>query len=403
MKTALRLSLAVALLLGLALLLWRPEQARAPIRVGVLHSLTGTMAVSERPLAAAVRLAVDEINGGGGLLGRRLEIVLADTRSDPALAAREAERLITREGVAVLFGCWTSACRKAVRPVVERHGHLLFYPIQYEGLEQSPNIIYTGAAPNQQIVPGARWAMAEFGRRVYLLGSDYVFPHTANLIIRDLVAAAGGSVVGEYYLPLGSQALAAAVAEIVRLDPDVVLSTLNGDSNAAYFDALLAAGQADRPLLSFSVAEPELAAWGGGRLHRHYGVWNYFQSTPGARNRAFVAAYLASQRDTPCTSDPIEATYVGVRLWANAVREVGAAEPTRVNTGVLLRQSIEGPGGVAAIDAATRHMWKRVRIGHVQRDGQYREVLAYASHLRPAPWPTYRDHATWQSMTAGPP
>ncbi len=169
------------ILISVTFMAWRHYfVAATPIKIGVLHSLTGTMAVSEKPLVDAVRLAVEEINDQGGLLGKPVEMVVADGKSDPQAFAAEAERLIEQEQVSVLFGCWTSACRKAVKSVVEKHRHLLFYPVQYEGMEQSANIIYTGAAPNQQIVPGARWAMQTFGQRVYLVGSEYVFPRTAN-------------------------------------------------------------------------------------------------------------------------------------------------------------------------------------------------------------------------------
>ncbi|HNI74623.1 MAG TPA: transporter substrate-binding protein, partial [Accumulibacter sp.] len=200
------------------------RQKPAALRIGVIHSLTGTMALNETPLVNAIRLAVEEINSRGGLLGREVEMVLADSRSDATVAAAEAERLITTEGVSVLFACWTSACRLAVKPVVERHHHLLFYPVQYEGMEQSPNILYTGSAPNQQVVPGTAWALREFGKRVYLLGSDYVFPRTANMIIRDLVKTSHGQIVGERYVPLGEQQeLGRIVAEIAAVHPDVVL------------------------------------------------------------------------------------------------------------------------------------------------------------------------------------
>lgn len=394
------LSIGFALALAIAILVaqFRPGNA-PPVRIGVVHSLTGTMAVSEMPLVAAVRLAVDEINAAGGLLGRPLEIVVADGKSDWGVFAAEAERLIVAEKVSALFACWTSACRKAVRPVVERHRHLLFYPVQYEGMEQSPNILYAGAAPNQQIVPGTRWAMQQFGARVYLVGSDYVFPRTANLIIRDLVAAAGGTVVGERYLPLGANDVAAPIADIRRLRPAVVLNTLNGDSNAALFDALVAAGLADLPLVSFSAAEPEMLAWGGQRLARHYGVWSYFQSTPGEKNRRFVAAFKAQAGTDARTSDPVEAAYAGVHLWAGAVREIGTADPARVNTATLLRQSLAGPGGIVAVEAGTRHLWKRVRIGKVRADGQFEEVYASLNPIRPAPWPSHRSRKEWQALT----
>ncbi len=399
-----RAILAMLAVLLLVLGLWaaaRRQDAAPPLRIGVLHSLTGTMAASERPLVDAARLAVDEINAAGGLLGRPVEIVVADGRSDAAVFAAEAERLIAAEKVAALFACWTSACRQAVRPVVEKHRHLMFYPVQYEGMEQSPHILYTGAAPNQQIVPGTRWAMREFGPRAYLVGSDYVFPRTANLIIRDLAAATGGAIVGERYLPLGARDVADLVAEIRRQQPDVVLNTLNGDSNAAFFDALVAAGLADLPLVSFSVAEPAMRSWGGQRLRRHHVVWNYFQSTPGERNRAFVAAFRARAGAGAATSDPVEATYAGVHLWANTVRAIGAAEPARVNSAALLRQSFSGPAGIVAVDARTRHLWKHVRVGKVDADGQFEEVFASSTPIRPAPWPHYRTREEWQALVTG--
>lgn len=397
LRSGLALLVVVAVAVGTLWIQQRPTKA-PPIRIGVLHSLTGTMAASEKPLVAAVELAIEEINAGGGLLGRPVEIVLADGQSDWAVFASEAERLIVQEKVSALFACWTSACRKAVKPVVERHQHLMFYPVQYEGMEQSPNILYTGAAPNQQIVPGTRWAMQQFGPRIYLLGSDYIFPRTANRIIRDLVAASGGTVVAERYLPLGSQAIHAVVAELKRQPPAVVLNTLNGDSNVAFFNALIEAGLADLPVVSFSVAEPEMRAWGGARLTHHYAAWSYFQSTAGAANQRFVADFKQHQGADACTSDPVEASYVGVRLWAQTVRNVGRTEPMHINGAALLRQSVAGPGGISSVDAATRHLWKRVRIGQVQPDGQFKEVYASSHHIRPALWPNYRSREEWQAL-----
>ena len=395
-------TLALTVLLTTLGLGWKFLQSAPPIRIGVLHSLSGTMALSEKPLVDAVRLAVEEINARGGLLGRPLEMVIADGKSDPTTFAAEAERLIVQEKVRVLFGCWTSACRKAVKPVVEKHQHLMFYPVQYEGLELSPNILYTGAAPNQQIIPGTRWAMQQFGERVYLVGSDYVFPRTANLIIRDLVRAVEGAILGERYLPLGSADVAEMVEDIRLKRPDVVLNTLNGDSNAAFFAALEKAGLGDLPMVSFSVAEGEMRAWGGARLTRHYGVWNYFQSLPGEENRRFVAAYQAHFGAERTTSDPLEAAYVGVHLWAQAVQDAVSCEPRRVDR-TLLRQTFRAPSGVAAVDGATRHLWKMVRIGKVRADGQFEQVYASSAALRPSPWPAYRSRDAWQAMVEGMP
>lgn len=393
----------LALLAGFALIVgasgWAIQsyQTEQPIRIGVLHSLTGTMAISERPLVDAVQLAVTEINENGGVLGRPLEMVVADGQSNGAVFAREAERLITQEKVSVLFGCWTSFSRKAVKPVVEKYRHLLFYPVQYEGLEQSPNIIYTGSAPNQQIIPGTHWALENLGKRVYLLGSDYIFPRTANRIIRDIVRVAGGQVLAERYLPLGSGDMTASVEEIRRLKPDVILNTINGDSNFNFFQALQATDAKDTPILSFSVSEGELAQYAELSLNAHYAVWSYFQSIDSVANRRFVADYKRLFGAHRVTGDPIEAAYFGVHLWAQAAQDVGVVDPGRVNNAVLL-QSFDAPSGIVSVDRATRHVWKRVRIGKTQSDGQFKELQASLYPLRPEPFPSYRSNAEWQQV-----
>ena len=394
--------MVIALLVLAGWLLLLRSAPVPPIRIGVLHSLTGTMAASERPLVDAARLATAEINAAGGLLGRQIEILVADGRSDPAMSAIEAERLIVAEKVSALFGCWTSACRKAVLPVVEQHRHLMFYPLQYEGLEQSPNIFYTGLAPNQQILPGTRWAMDSFGRKIYLLGSDYVFPRTANRIIRDLAQASGSQVLAERYLPLGDTGFDAAVAELRALKPDVVLNTLNGDSNLHFFRALRAAGLDALPVMSFSVAEGELGAMGLAELHpNHYAVWSYFRSVPGEANHRFVTAFRARYGEDRVPSDPIEAAYVGVRLWAQAVRDAGSESPDLVNHS-MLQQSIAAPSGIVAVDSATRHLWKPVRIGRERADGGFDLVWDSEVALRPMPFPDYRSLPAWQRLMAQP-
>ncbi|MGZ4954949.1 MAG: urea ABC transporter substrate-binding protein [Methylobacter sp.] len=391
------LALVTILIIAVFVIRGHYSAAVIPIKIGVLHSLSGTMAVSEKPLVDAVRLAVEQINGQGGLLGQPVEMIVADSKSDPKVFALEAERLIEKDHVSVLFGCWTSACRKAVKPIVEKHRHLLFYPVQYEGMEQSANILYTGAAPNQQIVPGTRWATNKFGLRVYLVGSDYVFPRTANIIIGDLINASEGKVLGERYLPLGGTKIEAIIEDIVLKKPDVVLNTLNGDSNAVFFSALVKAGLGDLPVVSFSVEENGMRAWNGGQLTRHYGVWSYFQSLPGEENQRFVSAYRIRFGADHVTSDPVEATYVGVNLWAQAVQNVNSIEPGRVNP-ALLRQSIKSPSGIAAVDADSRHLWKMMRVGKVRADGQFEQVFVSGAPLRPTPWPSYRSRDLWQAL-----
>ncbi len=253
----LAITLVAAVLLAGALLYARQSGHAGPdIKIGVLHSLTGTMAVSEAPMVDALRLAVEEANRSGGVNGRQIEMIVADCRSDAAYCAQQAEKLITQDKVQALFGCWTSDCRKAVKTVVEQHRHLLFYPLQYEGLEQSPDIVYTGTTPNQQIIPMALWALQQHGRRFYLLGSDYIFPRTANLMVKDILIAQGGQLLGERYVRMGASDMAAVAGEIAALRPDFVLSTLNGDSNLHFFRALQTAGIGAEQVPVFPPASP---------------------------------------------------------------------------------------------------------------------------------------------------
>ena len=397
-NTMVIIALSLATALGSFLLL-RPHPA-PPIRIGVLHSLSGTMAVNERPLVDAVRLAVEEINAAGGLLGRPVEMVVADGRSDDGVFAAEAERLIASDKVSALFACWTSACRKAVKPVVEKHRHLMLYPLQYEGLEQSSAIFYTGSTPNQQVIPGTRWALDTLGKRVYLLGSDYLFPRAANFIIRDLVKATHGTVLAERYRPLGDADFSAVIADIRALKPDVVLNTVNGDSNMHFFRALHEAGLGTVPVVSFSLAEEGLKAIGPQAFHpNHYAVWSYFQNVPGEANQKFVSAFQKRYGADRVTSDPIEAAYVGVRLWAQAVRDAGTVEPEQVKH-ALLHQSMASPSGIAAVDRGTHHLWKQVRIGKARADGQFDLVWDSGDTLRPDPFPDYRSQSEWQRLVA---
>ena len=300
-----------------------------PVRVGVLHSLSGTMALSEKPVVDATLLAIDEINKQGGVLGRPVEAVVEDGASDWPTFARLADKLITKDKVSTVFGCWTSASRKTVKPLFEQHDHLLFYPVQYEGLENSPNIIYTGAAPNQQILPAVKWCCSFLGKkRLFLVGSDYVFPRCANAIIRDQAAALGGEIIGEEYLLLGSQDTAGVVTKIAAAQPDIILNTINGDANVAFFRGLRAAGiTAEKiPTISFSLAEEELTTLDTKDLVGDYAACNYFMSINRPQNHAFVRRFQAKFGPHRVTTDPMEAAYFGVHLWAKAVEAAGSTD-----------------------------------------------------------------------------
>lgn len=390
----------------LALLIVVAWQYRADvkpvIRIGVLHSLTGTMATSETPLVDAVRLAVEEANQSGGIHGAQIEMIVRDCRSDAAYCAEQAENLIVQSRVQALFGCWTSACRKAVRPVVERHHSLLFYPLQYEGLEQSPDIIYTGAAPNQQIIPMVSWAMQQYGPRVYLVGSNYVFPRTANKIVKKLLQAQGGQVLAERYVQMDEHNLDAVAHEIATLRPDFVVNTLNGDSNLHFFTALKQADirSENISVFSTSIAEAELAAIGPKLIEGHFAAWNYFQSVQSEENSAFVARFRQRFGVQRVLDDPMEASYIGVKLWVNAQRVAGTQHMPTVKA-VLGQQTLKAPSGIVAVDAETQHLWKPVRIGRARADGQFDIVWQSGRSVAPAPFPFFIPHAERAVMAGG--
>ena len=358
-----------------------------PIKIGVLHSLTGTMSVSGISVKDATLLAVEEINASGGVLGHALEAVVKDGASDLQAFAQKAKQLLLEERVAVVFGCWTSASRKAVLPVFENLNGLLFYPVQYEGLEQSRHIFYTGAAPNQQIVPGVDYLLAQSKRKIFLLGSDYIFPRTANQIVKAQLAALSGVLAGEVYLPLGSREVDEAIAHILAVKPDAILNTLNGDSNVAFFQKLREAGlTADiLPVMSVSLAEEEVRAIGPENIAGHLVVWNYFQTVDTPENRKFVKAYKEKYGQDRVTDDPIESAYLSVYLWKKAVEKAGSTEVVKVRKAA---KNIEftAPSGKVKIDAKTQHTSKTVRIGKVRLDGQIDEIWNSGKPVGPDPF-----------------
>jgi urea transport system substrate-binding protein len=371
-----------------------------PIRVGVLHSRTGTMAMSERPVIDATLLAIEEVNENGGLLGSPVEAVVEDGQSDGAVFARKSEKLITQDRVAVVFGCWTSASRKAVRPVYEKHDHLLIYPVQYEGLEQSPNIFYLGAAPNQQIIPAVTWCCTFLKKkRLFLVGSDYVFPRAANAIIRDQAVALGAEIVGEEYLLLGSTDVQTVIQKIAASKAEVILNTINGDTNLAFFRALRAAGvtPAKIPTVSFSISEEELSSFSPKDVAGDYAAWNYFQAIDGPQNRAFVSRFQKQFGSTRVISDPMEAAYVGVHLWAQAVAEAKSVEPKAVRQALKTR-TYDAPEGAVRIDAETQHTAKFVRIGQITPEGRFAIVYCSEQAIPPVPYPRTRPKADWDAL-----
>ncbi|EMS69153.1 urea ABC transporter substrate-binding protein [Ruminiclostridium cellobioparum] len=358
-----------------------------PIKVGILHSLSGTMAISEVSVKDAEIMAIEEINAAGGVLGRKIEPVVEDGASDWPKFAEKAKKLLQNDKVATVFGCWTSASRKAVLPVFEENNGLLWYPVQYEGMESSPNIFYSGAAPNQQIVPAVEWLLQNKGKKFFLLGSDYVFPRTANKIIKAQLAAQGGELIAEEYTPLGHTDYSTIVNKIKAAKPDVVFNTLNGDSNVAFFKELKASGITSKDLTtcSVSVAEEEIRGIGADNMAGHLVSWNYYQTTDTPENKAFVEKYRAKYGADRVTDDPIEAAYINVYLWAEAVKKAGSTDVAKVKEAAKGLE-FKAPEGTVKIEGENQHLWKPVRIGEVQPDGLIKEIWSTAESVKPDPY-----------------
>jgi urea transport system substrate-binding protein len=358
------------------------------IKVGVLNSLSGTMAISEVAVKNATLMAIDEINKSGGVLGSQLTPVVQDGASDWPTFADKTKLLLQNEKVAAIFGCWTSASRKAVLPVVEQNNGLLYYPVQYEGLEASKNIFYIAAPPNQQIIPAVTYLLQQNLKKMYLLGSDYVFPRTANKVIKAQLQAEGGTTVAEDYTPLGNTDYSAVVSKIKAAKPDVVFNTLNGDSNVAFFKQMKAAGftAESMPVMSVSVAEEEVSGIGTDNFTGQLTAWNYFQSVKADANTKFVDNYKAAYGPQKVTDDPIEHAYAAVYLWAASAKKAGAIDVDKVRAasdGV----SFDAPQGTVTIDGATQHIVQKTMIGKATSDGQFQVVWDSGEQpLKPDPY-----------------
>ena len=370
-----------------------------PIKIGILHSLSGTMAISESVVVDSVLLAVEEINSRGGILGREVIPIIKDGQSDWDIFADEAENLIVEEEVDVVFGGWTSASRKTMKPVFEEYNHLLFYPVQYEGLESSPNIIYTGAAPNQQVLPAIDWANKELGNKFFLVGSDYIFPRSAGEIMKAKILEIGGSVVGEEYKVLGERDFVDVVDKIVASNPDVILNTINGDSNIEFFKELRKNKiySYEIPTISFSIAESEIRLIGTKSMQGDYASWNYFQSISNENNQKFVKSFQEKYGSHRVVADPMEAGYVGVYLYAKAVESVGSTDIIKVRE-TLKGLTLNAPEGVVGIDPENNHLSKIIRIGQILPNGQFKIVSSSEQPIKAQPYPDYKTKEQWNSF-----
>jgi urea transport system substrate-binding protein len=383
-------------------------QTKEPIKVGILHSLSGTMAISETVLKDTALMAIDEINAKGGVLGRKLEPVVVDPASNWPLFAEKTKQLLTQDKVAVIFGCWTSVSRKSVLPVVEELNGLLFYPVQYEGEELSKNVFYTGAAPNQQAIPAVEYLMSKDGggaKRFVLLGTDYVYPRTTNKILRAFLHSKGvaDADIMEEYTPFGHSDYQTIIAKIKQFASEgkktAVVSTINGDSNVPFYKELGNAGlkAKDVPVVAFSVGEEELRGVDTKPLVGHLAAWNYFMSLKNPTNDEFKkkwAAYakahnLPMDKDKPLTNDPMEATWIGVHMWAQAVEKAKSTDVDKV-IAAMGGQKFKAPSGfVAEMDMKNHHLHKPVFIGEVKADGQFNVVWKTPGPIKAQPWSPY--------------
>ena len=373
------------------------------VKVGVLHSLSGTMAISETVLKDVALMTFEEINAKGGVMGMKIEATVVDPASNWPLFAEKARQLITQDKVAVVFGCWTSVSRKSVLPVFEELNGLLFYPVQYEGEELSKNVFYTGAAPNQQAIPAVEYLMSKEGggaKRWVLLGTDYVYPRTTNKILRAFLKSKGvaDKDIDEKYTPFGHSDYQTIVADVKKFaagGKTAVVSTINGDSNVPFYKELGNQGlkATDVPVVAFSVGEEELRGVDTKPLVGHLAAWNYFMSLKNPENDAFKAKWAAYAKakklpgaDKPLTNDPMEATYIGIHMWKQAVEKAKSFDTDKV-VAAMAGQTFKAPSGITSkMDEKNHHLHKAVFIGEVKADGQFNVVWKTKGPVKAQPW-----------------
>ncbi|MEH6690057.1 MAG: urea ABC transporter substrate-binding protein [Pseudorhizobium pelagicum] len=361
------------------------------VKVGILHSVTGTMAISETGSVQAEKLAIEQINAMGGVLGRKIEFIQEDGASDWPTFAEKAKKLLVQDKTAAVFGCWTSASRKAVLPVFEQYNGMLYYPTFYEGLEESPNVIYTGQEATQQILAGIDWVVKEKGAKsFYLLGSDYIWPRTSNKIARKHIEKLGLEVVGEEYYPLGHTQFNSVINKIKLKKPDVIYAIVVGGSNVAFYKQLKAAGidlAKEKPLLlTISVTEDEILGIGGENMAGAYAMMKYFQSLDNDNNKAFVEAFKKMWGDDIVIGDVTQAAYLGPWLWKAAVEKAGSFDIDKIKAASPGIELTTAPEGYVKIHE-NHHLWSKARVGHAQLDGQYKVVYETSELMEPDPFP----------------
>lgn len=352
------------------------------IRVGILHSLSGSMASSEMPLVDAALFAIDEINKQGGVLGKQLLGVVEDGCSNPGIFKSKAAKLLKQDGVHVISGCWTSSSRKAVQEIIQDNNAFLLYPVQYEGLEENPDILYSGSCLNQQITPAIEWCLAQGYENFYLVGSDYVFPKTANALTKSLLLDRGANILGEDYLPLGATDFKDMAKSIALARPDFVISTINGDSNAAFFTHYNKSGN-EYPVMSFSIAEHDLHNLGIQNA-AHYLCWSYFHNLDNKVNQRFLRDFGRYNKTNPIASDPVVMTYSQILLWSQAVEEAGSLDIEAVRTH-LHGQRLNSPAGLLEV-MPNNHIIKSAFIGRQVSDKKFEVIWKSDKCIKPEPW-----------------
>lgn len=365
------------------------DTSGSTVKIGFLNSLSGTMAISEKTVHDSLQMAADEINAAGGVNGKQLDVVSEDGASEPTTFAEKAQKLIQADCVAAVFGGWTSASRKAMLPVFEGNNSLLFYPVQYEGLEASKNIFYTGATTNQQIVPALDYLKEKGVKSLFLVGSDYVFPRTANKIIKAYAAANGMEIKGEEYTPLGDTEFSTIVNKVQSAGADAVFNTLNGDSNVAFFKQYKSVGLTPEsmPVVSVSIAEEEVGGIGLDNVEGQLAAWNYFQTIDTPTNKKFVEAFKAKYGQDRVTSDPMEAAYTSLYLW-KAMAEKAKAFDTAAIQGAADGVTFDAPEGTVTVDGENHHISKTALIGKIGPDGLLYTEWSSGQPIEPDPFLT---------------
>jgi urea transport system substrate-binding protein len=393
-KWLIPLTITAILLIGI--IFWfSNKNARTTIKVGILHSLSGDLAISEKPVADATLLAIKEINANGGILGRKIEPILVDGKSDARTFAAQAEELITQKKVAAIFGCWTSPSRIAVKNIVEKYNSLLFYPVQFEGLETSNNVVYTSTTPNQQIIPGITWCMQHLGKKFFLVGSDPIL----HEIIKDVVYAYDGEIVGIEYLAFDDKNVEPIIQKIIDTQPSVILNNIEGESNLLFFNELRKHNITPEkiPTMSFSISEPELELFKIDTMVGDYASWSYFESIDSRENKLFIKKIEKMYGEKQALSDAMEAAYFGVYLFKQAAEKaqsfaIDALAPA------LHTQAFNAPQGIIHIAQEVLQTWGFARIGKIRSDRQFTILWSSEKSIRPMAYPPSRSAAEWDEL-----